>query len=72
MLKTNIGIHFTEDKLRFIAEAVESMTGRLNVVSSMKLAELPPNNIPTRPPKIMHKSLEDYEQEIANIEDTKL
>lgn len=71
-MKTNIGIHFTQDKLQFIAEAVESMTGRLNVVASMKLAELPPNNIPTLPPKIMQKSLEDYEQEIACIEDKKL
>lgn len=60
-MKTNIGIHFTEDKMQFIAETVQDMTGRLNLVSSMKLAELPPNNIPVRPQKIIQKPLKDYE-----------
>lgn len=44
------------------------MTGRLNVVASIKLAALPPNNKPVLPQKILQKSLEDYEQEVAIAE----
>jgi hypothetical protein len=53
-LATNIGIHLNEEKLKFIADSEEEMTGRMSKIAAVKLPKLPESNLPSRPAKDVH------------------
>jgi hypothetical protein len=61
-LGNNTGVHLNEEKVKWLSEAEEQLTGKISKIASAKLPKLPENNVPVKPPKdVNEKSVEDYE-----------
>lgn len=44
-------MHLNEEKMKWLGEAEEQLTGRISKITSEKLPKLPENNVPIKPPK---------------------